>query len=190
LLNISEIAKGYTQEYSTALMALHAFSGCDTTSAFKGLGKVKPLKTLLKMPKFVPVLAKLGETWDVSNELIEDLEAFTCAIYGRARASNVNELRFSKINELCAKDECITPSNNLDMGSLPPCRKSLEQHIRRANCQVGFWKRAHIAVFHTPDPTAGHGWTMLDGHLEPLWYDGELLPQQLADIAEGIIDNS
>lgn len=33
------------------------------------------------------------------------------------------------------------------------------------------------------DATTGHGWTMVDGNLEQLWYEGEVLPQQLADIA-------
>ena len=29
----------------------------------------------------------------------------------------------------------------------------------------------------------GHGWTLVDGILEPLWYEGDILPQQLTDIA-------
>ena len=45
LINITKLAQGYTPEHCTALLALHAFSGCDCTSAFRGLGKVKPIKT-------------------------------------------------------------------------------------------------------------------------------------------------
>ena len=39
-------------EYCTALTALHAFSHCGTTSAFKGIGKIKPVKILQKHPRF------------------------------------------------------------------------------------------------------------------------------------------
>ena len=46
LLNISELANMLTPEYSTTLMALHIYTACDTTSASRGLGKVKPLKAL------------------------------------------------------------------------------------------------------------------------------------------------
>jgi len=49
LINVSKLAEDFGQEKSTAIMALHAFSGCDTTSAFRGIGKVKPLKILLKV---------------------------------------------------------------------------------------------------------------------------------------------
>ena len=46
LLNMTDIAQDYGKTTSTALMVIHAFTGCDTTSAFKGIGKVKPVKIL------------------------------------------------------------------------------------------------------------------------------------------------
>ena len=36
----------------------------------------------------------------------------------------------------------------------------------------------------------GHGWTFPDGKLEPFWYEGHVLPQQLVDIADRTMDNS
>ena len=183
LINITELAQGYTPEHCTALLALHAFSGCDCTSAFRGLGKVKPIKTLLKTPRYVRLLSKLGDSWDVSDDLIEGLDAFTCAIYGRPRVSKVDDLRLIRMNELCSKDDIITPSKNVDMATLPPCRRSLVQHIKRVNYQVAIWKRAHVPEPDLPGATMGHGWTLVDGILEPLWYEGEILPQQLTDIA-------
>ena len=184
LINITELAEGYTQAHCTALMCLHAFTGCDTTSAFKGLGKIKPLKVLQKNPKFAATLSRLGESWEVPEDLIDDLEEFACSMYGRARAHKVNELRYIRIKELCAKDNQLNPSRNLDLGTLPPCRRSLEQHIKRVNYQVGVWKRAHIAQPLVPDVRDGHGWHLVDGKLEPLWFTGSILPQQLIDIID------
>ena len=50
LINITEVGGAFTHEYRAALLALHAFCGCDTTSAFKGRGHILPIKSLEKMP--------------------------------------------------------------------------------------------------------------------------------------------
>jgi len=188
LINITELAEGYTQNHCTALMCLHAYTRCDTTSAFKGVGKVRPLKALQKTPKFAAVLSRLGEEWNITEDLINDLEDFTCAIYGRARVHKVDELRHIRIQELCAQEDQLHPSKNVDLGSLPPCRRSLEQHIRRVNYQVGIWKRSHIPEPDVPDVKSGHGWVLKDDKLEPLWYTGDVLPQQLIDIADDAVE--
>ena len=185
LINITTMAQSFSQEHATALLALHAFSGCDTTSSFKGLGKVKPLKVLLKLAKFEPVLARLGDVWDVPDDLMNELDAFTCALYGRPRIRTVDELRYIKMNEVCVTDIQLSSSKNIDMSMMPPCRRSLEQHIKRVNYQVGIWKRSHIPNPDIPLASDGHGWTLVNSKLEPLWYNGEVLPIQLADISEG-----
>jgi len=69
LLNITSLAHDYTHVYCAALLALHGFTRCNTTIAFKGISKVKPIKLLRKTPRFHTVFEKLGECWDVSDEL-------------------------------------------------------------------------------------------------------------------------
>ena len=105
LLNISELARALTPEYCTALLCLHGFTSCDTISAFKGLGKLKPLKAMRKTQKYAVELSKLGDNWTVSKELEDQLDSFTCAIYGQSRAKDVDTVRHLKINELCSKDD-------------------------------------------------------------------------------------
>ena len=46
LLNISQLAHDFTPLHCDALLSLHAFSRYDTTSAFKSIGKVMPIKLL------------------------------------------------------------------------------------------------------------------------------------------------
>ena len=65
LIDISDLSKVYGQELCTALMSLHAFTHCDT-SAFKGIGKIRPIKLLLKHKGFQDALSKLGDTWEES----------------------------------------------------------------------------------------------------------------------------
>ena len=55
------------------------------------------------------------------------------------------------------------------------------QHIRRANYLMSIWRRANTAVMEVPPATGGRGWTMEDGVITPLWYEGSCLPSILVD---------
>ena len=59
LIDISSLAKGLTQKYCTALLAMHAFTGSDTTSAFKCKGKLKPMTLLKGNHSFIETFASL-----------------------------------------------------------------------------------------------------------------------------------
>ena len=136
LHNVTEFASAMTTDHSAALPGLHAYSGRDTTSAFKGRGKVKPIKSMRQNDKKVATLARLCDSWDVSEDLMKDLEEFTCSLYGRQQFKHVDDLRFFMLQERCKKD-IINPNMNVDLSGLPPCSKRLKQHIRRANYQTG-----------------------------------------------------
>jgi hypothetical protein len=127
-------------------------------------------------------LSRLGDSWLVTDELIDELDSFTCALCGQGRSNSVDSARHTKINALCHGHK-IVPSRNVDMGTIPPCMRSLVQHVKRVNHQVGVWKRALIPSPDVPDPD-GNGWTKVDGKLEPHWYDGMMLPERLVDVAE------
>ena len=71
----------------------------------------------------------------------------------------------------------MNPAKNVDLASVPPCRKSLEQYIRRVNYPVGIWKHAYVPDPNILVPTKNNGWTFVDGKLEPLWLDGDALPK-------------
>ena len=45
-----------------------------------------------------------------------------------------------------------------------------------------WWKRSHIPHPEIPNPTS-RGWKMSDGPLQPHWFDGNKLPDQLVGIA-------
>lgn len=85
LVSVTGLAGELTQQYCSALLALHAFSGCDTASAFKGKGKLKPLKTLMQKPKFMDTFAKLGDSWEAEGKILDDIEDFTCMFPVRQR---------------------------------------------------------------------------------------------------------
>ena len=93
IINVTELAKSFEPEYCTTLLGLYVFSGEDCTSAFKGKGKVGPLKKLQKNPKYQKAFRQLGDDWTVKPEVMADLEAFTCLMYGQARETSVDVVR-------------------------------------------------------------------------------------------------
>jgi hypothetical protein len=134
-------------------------------------------------------LAQLGNEWDVSKRLLDELEEFTCAIYGQIRFSSVDKLRVYKFKQKC-DGKATDASRNIDLSLLPPCKKALVQHVKRVNYQVGIWKRSHAAKPDIPHPS-GHGWAEENGIMEPLWFRREeLIPEQLTDILIDSIEST
>ena len=82
LLDITALSKEISTIYTSKLLSLHIYTGCSTVSAFKGKGKLKPLKALQLYPQFIETLAKLGKSWSMDKDLLDEIEAFTCAMYG------------------------------------------------------------------------------------------------------------
>ena len=52
-----------------ALLSLYALTGYDTTSALRGIGKIKPSKLLLKSKEFKKYPEKVRENWKVTEDL-------------------------------------------------------------------------------------------------------------------------
>ena len=78
------------------------------------------------------------------------------------------------------KDGTFNVKKKIELCSLPPCRKALIQHIRRANFQMAIWRRVDIPLIESPKPTDGHGWHADDdGSMMPLWFAGDCLPKVL-----------
>ena len=89
ILDITKVADDFTEKRCTALLALHAFTRCDTTSAFKGIRKVKPIKILEKI-RFEDVFCKVGQCWNVTDDVFKGLEEFTCSMYGSNKMKDVD----------------------------------------------------------------------------------------------------
>ena len=78
---------------SEAMLGLHALTGCDSVSSFKGIGKLKPLKLLLKSPTYCDTLRDLGDGFKVDDDFLEGCERFICIVFGKAKFDSVNEER-------------------------------------------------------------------------------------------------
>jgi hypothetical protein len=138
---------------------------------------------LQKSPQFRSALAQIGDSWQISEDLFLQIEAFTCLLYGGKEVSCVNDLLYNKSRgKCCSMGETFDASTNIDLSVLPPCRNCQREHLKRVNYQVGIWKRAHIAKPVYPDATHDNGWQCVDGMIEPKWVSGDFIPQQLTDV--------
>ena len=115
------------------------------------------------------------------DDVFSGLERLTCRLYGKQRIDDVDECRYLKLTECCSDDlNVIKPSKKFDTALIPPCKSSLKEHIKRANYQVYQWKRSHKQFPLIPSPTSDNGWCLdSQGHLVPVWYQGEMLPQSV-----------
>lgn len=222
IINVTELAERKGAEYCTAMLGLYVYTGEDVTSAFKGKGKLVPLKKLHKNQKFnatfrlhfnlntfdncsvqwIPVYSlktvcffiysrKLGDEWQVEPQTIDELEAFTCLIYGYPREVSVNTVRSLMLKKMVGEDARLTSKSKVDLSRLPPCKDNLIPHVQRVNHRLACYKRADKAIFWRPKPyDPGQGWERTDeGLLEPTWCSGPVLPPSLVDLIESSGDS-
>ncbi|KAK6184936.1 hypothetical protein SNE40_007284 [Patella caerulea] len=180
-IDVTGLANFLGRNMCTALLALHAFTGSDSTSAFKGKGKLRGIKLLEKSQMYQESFAQVGNSWDIEDSLFDILEQFTCLLYNNSRIQKVNQLRFL---DLQAKCDGHISTGNIDISSLPPSKSSLSQHIKRVNYQVCIWKLAHVAKPFIPKASDGHGWTIENGEMRPKWMDKSVMPREMVDILE------
>ena len=165
---------------------MYVFTGEDCTSAFKGKGKVG--RPTPEMPKFHSTFSQLGSIWKVSDESTAKLEAYTCAMYGYPRETEINVVRLKMLKKMVGEDETLSTKSKVDLSKLPPCRDSLIPHIQRVNYRLAQFKNACIAIDDQPEPFEHeNGWSKNErGDIEPVWSMGEVFPTSLVDVMERI----
>ena len=80
-----------------ALLAFHAFTGCDYLAAFCRKGKVRPFRLLLSSPDVVQVFANMcciiSDHPAISDDDFITLQNFVCKLYGQPNVFSVNKAR-------------------------------------------------------------------------------------------------
>ena len=69
------------EEFLSALLGVYAFTGCDTVSAYSGKGKVRAVKLISKKKKYVELFKKICQSWDLADDMFQELEEFTCSFF-------------------------------------------------------------------------------------------------------------
>ena len=126
---------------------MHAISGCDSTSVFHGMGKMKWLNIIKGNEEYYNALGLLEESPQIENHLFDMIESMICEPYEFPNESNVNDVRYEKCwGEKFPKHSKILPTKN-----------KLHQHAKHVNFQALVWKNA-LEANEEIRTTDKHGW--------------------------------
>lgn len=89
-VSLTEVASNLGEEMVRALPGMHAFSGCDTTSCFKGKGKKRAFDLTRENDCHRLAMATLGDSLPCTDESLRQCEAFVCHLYRQPKCSSVN----------------------------------------------------------------------------------------------------
>ena len=115
---------------AAAMLAFHAFTGCDQVSAFLNKGKRTAWNVLQCAPGAIDAFKRLSSipSEDTIVDCMPVLERFVVLLYDRSsECETTNEARL---------DLFTTKSRSLD--NIPPTSAALIQHTRRTVYQAGF----------------------------------------------------
>ena len=99
---------------------------------------MKAIRLLQKKANYQRVFSRLGDEWDINNDLLSALSEFICALYGKPRMEIVNEVRYCRVVKLCGsnEDESLRQPKNFDASSIPPLQASLNEHLTFKTCKL------------------------------------------------------
>ncbi len=146
---IHEIVASIGPRKSQALPMFHAYTGCDTVSAFATRGKKSAWDTWKAFEDITTTFLTLSTAPDeVSNEDIATLERFTILLYNRTSG-----------DEHWWSQKATFHQERKGHGCHPPTRAALIQHVKRAVYQGGHcWGKALQVSLNIPSPQ-NWGWT-------------------------------
>ena len=162
IIAVHEIVTTLGPSKADTLTFLHAFSGCDTTSAFAFRGKITVWEVWERFPEVTEAFASCLTCAELSDATIQLIERFTILFYDRTSGlKDINEAR----RELFTKSAAM---KSLD--HIPPTKAALIQHIRRSILQTHVWTHSLLASPALPDP-GQWGWVRngSDSEWKPLW---------------------
>lgn len=131
--------------YMHHVLAAHALTGCDSTSALSGIGKARVFQVL---QNFKGSLEAVGNTDTEDDVIFKQCDAFIAQLYG-INETTTTGLR-GKLWGRKMASKSITSAPRLS--KLPPTTTALCQHIMRAHLQTAYWKAAAQNLAPAMDP--------------------------------------
>ena len=148
------------------LPALHALTGCDSTSAFFNIGKTTMMNVVSKSDiDDLQNLVILGGTDTRVEAAVEVSRQFVAKLYDPKGKEKRNHQNLNKLRTKYAG------SKTTSLAKLPPSEPAFTEHVKRVMWQTRIWVHSHIAKPQLGDPE-DFGWQMEGGGLAPHFYDG------------------
>ena len=131
-INVSHLAVCLDEKQfgvTDALIGLHALTGCDFTSGFCRKGKVRPFELVESDTSGTYKMALQSLTSDEVN--VPAVTSYVCSLYG-FKTNDVNEARYKAFLRMSGgnQKDPLSKIKKINCGALPPCAKTLQNHIK------------------------------------------------------------
>ena len=146
----------------SCLVAIHALSGCDSTS------KVGPKLAGLKVSMDLSLLQEFGVAV-LSQQMINNAEMFLVSTLKKSDCSTFDEYRWEQYHN--SKLE-------LDFNQLVCCSSTIQEHIKRAYLQCKMWLQAPTPASTNPDPLE-YGYEETEDGIRPVILPVPCRPEDL-----------
>ena len=157
-----DISRSIGEEKSQALLAFHAFTGCDQTSSFAHYGKKTAWAAWSAFDDVTAAFQALSNapTGDVVDEVMPILERYVTIMYDR------NSI-WMKVND--ARRDLFTRIGR-DIEAIPPTSDALRQHVKRPRYQAGHcWGNSLVPSPPFPCPSEWGLVKVATDTWAPLW---------------------
>jgi len=137
---------------------------------------VRPFQRLEADPDHVMALQSLT-TEEVD---IPGVTSFVCSLYG-FKTPNITEARYKAFMRMRGGKgkELLARLKKINCASLPPCTKTLLNHIKRAQYVARMWKRADETNPTGEASPTDYAWKLNQNCFEPDWFPGSSVPESL-----------
>jgi hypothetical protein len=169
---VHKVSNNIGKKMCKALPAFHALTGCDSTSAFAGVGKKRGYDILSQCECHQESMSLLGQQHILTEEMIEQCTSFVISLYPSTKRipTTMDELRYIMFCQKKQKSEM-----------LPPTSDSLCQHLKRVNYQTLVWRRSLVGAQELPQPQC-HGWKEEDGALVSVLMTNDPVPRSILEL--------
>ena len=152
------------------LLFIHAWSGCDTTSATYGHGKTSLLKKIQQSEELQQISLLMTDPEATVEQIGKAGIRLYVILYGGRVDDSLNSLRYAKYMEMVS-----TSKTTIDPQKLPPTERAAYFHSLRVHLQVILWFKL---TNKNLDPLQW-GWKLADTILTPVLTDLDAAPESL-----------
>lgn len=155
------------------LLFIHAWSGCDTTSATFGQGKTNLLKKLKESEEVQKISLLISDPVMTAEQIVKAGVQLFIIMYGGKQEDSLNTLRYAKFMEIVSSSK-----SSLDPQKLPPTERAAYFHSLRVHLQIILWKKL---TNNDLDPKQW-GWKLDGTVLSPIMTDMAAAPESLLEV--------
>ena len=172
-VSVRALQNSIGENVSQIILALHAISGCDSTSSLFGIGKGKALKKLSGSKEAMQLCTVLTDKNATHDEVNTAGLQTLSLLYGGKTSESLNHLRYVMYMN-CAASSTLQPHPE----RLPPTENASRYHVYRAHLQIVQWETLMSCDLKAEE----WGWKLTDGRFSPILTDQPAAPDDILKI--------